>query len=115
LSPSGYNPASRMHHGLRTEDTPLRCADLFRIAFSALFQQKVRTFLTMAGVGIGTWLLVVCLSLGQGSDREVMRQFTRGALSGQIMVWPGTGVREADIPPEKLQVRGPMSEAKRQR
>jgi putative ABC transport system permease protein len=93
----------------------VRFADLLRIALAALFQQKVRTFLTMAGVVIGTFALVVCLSLGRGFEQEVVRQLNRGSLSRQIMVWPGSGVREADIPPDRLRVSGPMSEAKRLR
>jgi putative ABC transport system permease protein len=93
----------------------VRCADIFRIALSALFQQKVRTFLTMAGVVIGTLALVVCLSLGRGFEREVMRQFNHSSLSRQIMVSPGSGVREADIPQKRLEIHGRMSPAKRQR
>jgi putative ABC transport system permease protein len=93
----------------------VRYADLLRISLSALWQQKVRTCLTMAGVVIGTFLLVVCLSLGRGYEREVISQFNSGAVNRQILVMPGSGVKEADIPPEELQVTGPMSEAKRLR
>jgi putative ABC transport system permease protein len=93
----------------------MRFADLLALAFSALWQQKFRTWLTMAGVVIGTFVLVVSLSLGRGFEREVMHQLSRGALTRQIMVWPGTGVQEKDIPPEKLVIPEPMSEAKRQR
>jgi putative ABC transport system permease protein len=93
----------------------VRFADLLGIALSALFQQKVRTLLTTLGVVIGTFALVVCLSLGRGFEQEVMRQLNRGSLPRQIMVWPGSGVREAAIPRETLEVHGPMSTAKRRR
>ncbi len=93
----------------------MRFTDLLGISLAALWQQKVRTLLTMAGVVIGTFALVACLSLCQGFEREVMRQLYRGALTRQVMVWPGSGVRETDIPADKLHVSGPMSEAKRQR
>src|SRR5262249_9498055 len=69
----------------------------------------------MAGVFIGTFILVSIISLGWGFEQEVMRQLGRGSLTRQIMVWPGSGVQVADIPPEKLHVRGDMSEAKRLR
>jgi putative ABC transport system permease protein len=93
----------------------MRFTDLLGIALSALVQQKVRTLLTMTGVVIGTFALVVCVSLGWGFEAEVMRQLNRGALTRQIAVWPGSGVREETIPKEKLRVTGPMSYAKRQR
>jgi putative ABC transport system permease protein len=93
----------------------LRFSDILAIAVSALVQQKVRTLLTTAGVVIGTFLLVVCISIGLGFEQEVMRQLSRGSLTRQIMVWPGSGVRESEIPEEKLVVRGAMSAAKRQR
>jgi putative ABC transport system permease protein len=93
----------------------MRFSDLLGIALSALWQQKVRTLLTTAGVVIGTFSLVVSLSLGQGFEREVMRQLRRGDLSRQVMVWPGSGVRVDDIPSAQLHVSGPMSEAKRER
>jgi putative ABC transport system permease protein len=93
----------------------MRFADLLGIAISALVQQKVRTLLTMAGVVIGSFALVVCVSLGWGFEEEVMRQLDRGSLTRQIVVLPGSGVREDTIPPETLRVEGPMSYAKRQR
>jgi putative ABC transport system permease protein len=93
----------------------MRFADLLGIALSALWQQKVRTLLTMIGVIIGTFVLVVSLSVCRGLEQEVMRQLKRGALSRQVIVWPGSGVREKDIPADKLKVKGSMSEAKRER
>jgi putative ABC transport system permease protein len=93
----------------------MRFADLLGIALSALWQQKVRTLLTMAGVVIGTFSLVASLSLGQGFEREVMRQLRRGDLTRQVMVWPGSGVRVHEIPAKDLRVTGSMSAAKRER
>jgi putative ABC transport system permease protein len=93
----------------------MRFTDILAIAFSALYQQKVRTLLTMAGVVIGTLALVVSVSLGRGFEEEVMRQLNRGSFTRQIAVWPGTGVREDAIPPERLYVNAAMSAAKRER
>jgi putative ABC transport system permease protein len=95
--------------------TNMRFADLLGIALSALVQQKVRTLIAMMGVVIPTIALVLCISLGWGFEAEVMRQLNRGAMTRQIAVWPGSGVREETIPKEELEVTGPMSYAKRQR
>jgi putative ABC transport system permease protein len=93
----------------------LRFADILQIALAALYHQKVRTLLTLSGVIIGTFALTASIAGKLGFEQEVMRQLSRGSLTRQIMVWPGSGVRVDDIPPEDLQVRGTMSEAKRER
>jgi putative ABC transport system permease protein len=92
----------------------MRLADMLRIALASLAQQKARTLLTMLGVVIGTFSLVVTFSLGGGFRKQVERQFS-GPQLRQITVWPGTGVKEADIPPQVLEIKGPMSAAKRER
>jgi putative ABC transport system permease protein len=93
----------------------MRPADILRIALSALRQQKVRTSLTLLGVVVGTFLLAVNLSLGRGTQEEILRQLRRGQQLRQVLVWPHSEARESDIPPEDLQVEGAMSDAKRQR
>ncbi len=90
-------------------------ADILGIALTALWQQKMRAVLTVAGIAIGTFALAVCLSLGQGFHAEVDRQLHRGDQLRQVLVFPGTKVREEDIPPEQLAVPGAMSAAKRER
>src|SRR5437763_9148184 len=60
-----------------TEDRPLRFADMLRIALSALYQQKTRTLLTMLGVVLGTFILIVSVSLGRGVQQAVLREFSR--------------------------------------
>jgi putative ABC transport system permease protein len=93
----------------------MRTIDILAIALSALRQQKVRTSLTLLGVIVGTFLLAVNLSLGRGTQDEILRQLRRGQQLRQVLVWPHSEAREADIPPEDLQVKGAMSDAKRQR
>jgi putative ABC transport system permease protein len=93
----------------------MRPADVLGIALSALRRQKVRTLLTLSGVVIGTFILAVNLSLGRGTQDEILRQLRRGQQLRQVLVWPHAEAREADIPPEDLRVRGPMSDAKRRR
>jgi putative ABC transport system permease protein len=86
-----------------------------RFALSALFQQKVRTLLTVLGVVIGAFVLSMSLSIGQGVEEVAMRQLRRNDQLRKIEVMPGYGDRDSGIPPEELQVKGSMSDAKRQR
>jgi putative ABC transport system permease protein len=97
------------------EDRPVRLADILGIALSALYQQKVRTLLTTLGVVIGTFILVVSLAIGQGVEQVVRHEFGRNDQLRQIQVHTSYRVREANIPPEELVVKGSMSEAKRER
>jgi len=53
----------------------IRTADLLGLSASALRQQKVRTLLTLAGVVIGTFTLVVSLAVGRGVDRAIVSLF----------------------------------------
>src|SRR5208282_5235518 len=53
----------------------IRPADLLGLSASALRQQKVRTLLTLAGVVIGTFTLVVSLAVGRGVDRAIVSLF----------------------------------------
>src|SRR5262245_46571844 len=69
----------------------------------------------MSGVVIGTFTLAVSLSLGRGFQDEIVRQLGGGPQLRQVMVWPGSGAKESDIPKEVLEVKGEMSEAKRKR
>jgi putative ABC transport system permease protein len=93
----------------------VRPTDILRLALSALYQQKVRTALTTLGVVIGTVVLVVSLSVGQGVQEAAVRQFRRYDQLRKVEVWPRWAAKESDIPEEKLRVPGDMSEAKRQR
>lgn len=93
----------------------MRFADILRISLTALGQQKVRTFLTMAGVVVGTFALATSLSLGRGFEAEVMRQVTRRDQLRQVLVFPNSEVKETDVPPEELRVAGDMSDDKRER
>jgi len=97
------------------EDRAVRFTDNVRIALSALWQQKVRTCLTVAGIAIGTFALAVSLSLGNGFHAEVDRQLNRGDQMRQVWVFSNTRVREEDVPPEKLELPGDLSPQKRER
>jgi putative ABC transport system permease protein len=93
----------------------LRFADLLRIAFSALYQQKVRTLLTLLGVVIGTLTLSVSLSLGWGFQEAMLGQLTYGNQLQQVRVWPSFTAEKENTSDEELNIQGAMSEAKRSR
>jgi putative ABC transport system permease protein len=93
----------------------VRFADILGFAFSALYQQKVRTVLTTLGVIIGTFVLALSLAVGLGVQDTISRQFRRHDQLRKIEVWPTWGVPESQIPPEELAVKGRMSDAKKER
>jgi putative ABC transport system permease protein len=89
--------------------------DLVRLALSALYQQKVRTALTTLGVVIGTFVLILSLSIGQGVQRLAMNEFRKHDQLRTILVWPVRRPQAEDVPPQELEIKGDMSEAKRER
>ncbi len=93
----------------------MRYRDLLRFALSALWQHKVRTLLTLIGIVAGSFLLVVSISIGQGVEETTVRQFRKYGQLRSINVFPGFQPLEKVIPPADLEVKGAMSEAKRQR
>jgi putative ABC transport system permease protein len=95
--------------------TVVRFTDLLSLAFSALRQQKVRTFLTLLGVVIGTFVLLLSLSIGQGVRETIVREFHRNDELRRIVVFPHWRVKAEDIPPDALVLQGAMSEERRER
>lgn len=93
----------------------MRFTDLTALAFSALLQQKVRATLTLLGVIIGTFVLLLSLSIGQGVRETIVREFRRNDQLRRIQVSPAWKVAAEDIPAEELVVKGQMSEARRER
>lgn len=55
----------------------MRFLDILGLSLSALVKQKVRTLLTMLGVMFGSCVLVVSLSIGQGVQETVVRQYQK--------------------------------------
>jgi putative ABC transport system permease protein len=92
----------------------VRFADFLTLAFSALWCQKVRTILTTLGVVFGSFVLAASLSIRQGVHETIVRQYRKFGELRQIDVHP-TYESRAEPPAEKLDVRGNMSEAKRER
>jgi putative ABC transport system permease protein len=93
----------------------MRFADLLRLSLSALGQQKTRTVLTTLGVVFGSFVLAACLSVRQGVRRIFEREARRDVHLRKVDVFPQWRAREEDLPAEEREVRGDMSEEKRQR
>jgi putative ABC transport system permease protein len=93
----------------------MRFLDLFGLSLRGLYEQKLRTALTLAGVVIATVLIMLSLSAGEGMQAEVARQFSFGDRLRQIEVYPGRGSPEERVPKEKLKIEGTMSAEKRER
>ena len=93
----------------------IRAADLLGLSASALSQQKVRTLLTLAGVVIGTFTLVVSLAVGRGVDRAIVSLFHEDDRLRKIYVMPIYAPAAGDLPAAKREPQGTMSEAKRER
>jgi putative ABC transport system permease protein len=89
---------------------------LLKFALRGLWRQKVRTALTLVGVAVGTCALAVSLALGLG-----LRAFIETEFKGRDDFWRVL-VRveepppdESRVPPEKVAVKGNMSDERRAR
>ena len=72
--------------------------DLVLYAVSALMQQKIRTILTIIGVIVGTFTLVVSLSVGRGVDRAILALFRDADTLRKIEVRTRFETRPEDVP-----------------
>src|SRR5262245_45471611 len=84
-------------------DLLMRQADLLRLSLSALYQQKLRTLLTMLGVLFGSFVLVFSLSMGRGVQETIVHEYSRYAGLRQIDVNPNYESPPAAVE-EKIEV-----------
>lgn len=73
----------------------MRFIDLLRMSVSNLWRRKLRTFLTVLGVIIGTASIVVMISLGLGLTKSTMEQIEQSGGLTTITVREGTGMNYA--------------------
>ena len=66
--------------------------NLFKIAFRALANNKLRAFLTMLGIIIGVASVITMLAIGQGSKKSIQAQISEMG-SNMIMIHPGGDMR----------------------
>lgn len=70
----------------------MNITNLFKIAFKALVNNKMRAFLTMLGIIIGVASVITMLAIGQGSKRSIQKQISEMG-SNMIMIHPGGDMR----------------------
>ena len=70
----------------------MRFIDLLRMSVSNLWRRKLRTFLTVLGVIIGTASIVVMISLGLGLTKSTMEQIEQSGGLTTITVREGGGL-----------------------
>ena len=58
--------------------------NLFKIAFRALANNKLRAFLTMLGIIIGVASVIAMLAIGQGAKRSIQMQISEMELFYQF-------------------------------
>ncbi len=73
----------------------MRFIDLLRMSVSNLWRRKLRTFLTVLGVIIGTASIVVMISLGLGLSKSTMEQIEQSGGLTTITVREGSGMSYA--------------------
>ena len=74
----------------------MRFIDLLRMSVSNLWRRKLRTFLTVLGVIIGTASIVVMISLGLGLTKSTMEQIEQSGGLTTITVNEGYGMANSD-------------------
>ena len=70
----------------------MRFIDLLTMSVSNLWRRKLRTFLTVLGVIIGTASIVVMISLGLGLSKSTMEQYEKSGGLTTITVRQGEGM-----------------------
>src|SRR6516164_8703634 len=93
----------------------MRLGDIFWLSLSALSQQKLRTLLTTLGVLFGSFVLVFSLSMGRGVQETIVREYSRYAGLRQVDVGPTYEAPKAPDAEQKVEVKGQMSDEKRER
>src|SRR5580698_10493078 len=94
----------------------MRYGELARFAIGGLWRQKVRTVLTLGGVTAGTCALAFSLSLGLGLRAFIDHEFKSRDDFWRVTVHVENAPFDIkDVPPGQADVRGNMSEARRER
>lgn len=85
----------------------MNIANLLKIALKALYNNKLRCFLTMLGIIIGVASVITMLAIGQGSKNSIREQISEMG-SNMIMIHPGNmnkgGVRQSSDDMQTLKV-----------
>src|SRR5436190_15780662 len=74
----------------------MRWRDILNLSISALWQQKVRTLLTMTGVLFGAFVLAASLAIGQGVQNAIARIVRENEILRRVEAYPRWNVDEED-------------------
>ena len=66
----------------------MKPSEAIRIAWEAIVKNKIRSFLTMLGIIIGTGAVIALLSVGEGA-REAITSQIQSIGSNLVFVFPG--------------------------
>lgn len=69
----------------------MRFFDLIRMSSSNLWRRKLRTFLTVLGVVIGTASIIVMVSIGIGQNRSLMAMIEESGSLTSVEVYNSGG------------------------
>ena len=83
-----------------------KAADIVGLSFAALWQQKVRTILTITGVVIGTFALVLSLAVGRGVDAAIISLFHEDARLRKISVNVRYDTTPEEVPDSEAHAEG---------
>ncbi|WP_439628084.1 ABC transporter permease [Gemmata sp.] len=90
--------------------------ELTRFAVGGLWRQKVRTALTLVGVTVGTCAMAFSLALGLGMRAFIDTEFQSRDDFWRVVVHVDEPPADPkDAPPEKIAVRGDVSDARKER
>jgi putative ABC transport system permease protein len=93
----------------------MRLGDRLALAFGAIGRHRVRTLLTLLGIVIGTFALVISLAVGRGIDFAVVNIFRRDDQLRRVYVTSNAQPASEAISDEHLRIIGEMSESRRAR
>lgn len=91
----------------------MKFSDLIRFAFHSLTQHKLRSTLTLLGVILGAFLVIVTISIGRGVQEVIPRLMRRNDQLRQISVQPNGEREKTNIVDEPIV--GNMSDERRAR
>lgn len=90
--------------------------ELTRFAVGGLWRQKVRTALTLVGVTVGTCAMAFSLALGLGMRAFIDTEFQSRDDFWRVVVHTDDPPPDPkDAPPEKIAVRGAVSDSRKER
>ncbi len=93
----------------------MRLTDLLTFPVTALWQQKLRTLLSILGVVFGAFVLAASLSIGEGVQQTIDRESRRRDISRRVEVFPKSNPVSTSSDSRDLKVEGTMTDARRQR